>query len=141
VFHWDGRGAVRGRGGLVLAAPGRSYRPSRSAARTFWAASGGVLFEAGLALPLVGHILIIVDYHLQAVSPLTGHGMPMMRIGQHLADACFADVITAAGRGSRRCRAVAGSAALVTDRAAVPGERDGDGRRLRRLAAAVGELA
>jgi hypothetical protein len=101
---------------------------------------GDVLFEAHLALPLAGHILIIVDYHLLAVSPITGHGMPMMRIGQHLTDARFADVMTAAECGSRRCRAAAGSAALMTDRTAVPGERDGDERRLRRHAVGGGEL-
>jgi hypothetical protein len=66
--------------------------------------------------------------------------MPMTCIGQHLTDARFADVTTAAGRGSRRRPAVAGSAALVTDRTAVPGERDGDERRRQRHAAAGGEL-
>jgi hypothetical protein len=44
------------------------------------AARGDVLIEAHLSLQLAGHILVIVDYYLLAVSPLPG---PVMRTGQH----------------------------------------------------------
>ena len=87
--------------GLRCAEPqscGRGSRPGQrppidGVLAAVTAARGDVLIEARLSLQLAGRILVIVDYHLLAVGPLPG---PVMRIGQHLTSASFADVMAAA---------------------------------------------
>jgi hypothetical protein len=88
-----------------------------------------------------------MDYYLLAGRPFPGRVMPMMRIGRHLTGARCADVVTAAdavpiAAAQWRDRRSSGGhlAAVMPDRTAVPSGCDGDDRRLKRQAAAGGEL-